>query len=166
MVVDSLAPVLLASLFLVEQQLQISAARELVFVQAIWRHGDRAPQSLPYPRDPYNETAWQRGWGQLTNLGMQQMNELGIFFRKRYDFFISSHFVPSEVYIRSSDSDRALTSAQAFLAGFYPASDSFEWESGNHWQPIPIHAASPGELDLETSMAFFRSQKRSTSSYE
>lgn len=43
-------------------------ARELVFVQALWRHGDRAPLSLPYPKDPYNESAWQRGWQQLTNV--------------------------------------------------------------------------------------------------
>ncbi|KAJ1350063.1 hypothetical protein KIN20_005771, partial [Parelaphostrongylus tenuis] len=72
------------------------AARKLVFVQAIWRHGDRAPQSLPYPNDPYNETAWQRGWSQLTNIGMEQMNELGTYFRKRYKRFVSSHFVPKQ----------------------------------------------------------------------
>lgn len=43
---------------------------ELVYVQAIWRHGDRAPNKLPYPNDEYNETAWPRGWGQLTNVRM------------------------------------------------------------------------------------------------
>ncbi|PIO77543.1 histidine acid phosphatase [Teladorsagia circumcincta] len=94
-------------------------SKELVFVQAVWRHGDRAPLELPYPKDPYTESAWQRGWKQLTN-----------------------------VYIRSSDSDRALTSAQAFTSGFYPANGSFQWQAGNPWQPIPIHATSPGEPDL------------------
>ncbi|VDO59831.1 unnamed protein product [Haemonchus placei] len=42
--------------------------KELVFVQAIWRHGDRAPLKLPYPNDAYTESAWQRGWSQLTNV--------------------------------------------------------------------------------------------------
>ncbi|KAJ1357804.1 hypothetical protein KIN20_016040 [Parelaphostrongylus tenuis] len=69
MVVGTLASVQLAALFLLEQLPQSSAVRELVFVQAIWRHGDRAPRSLPYPKDPYGEAAWQRGWNQLTNVG-------------------------------------------------------------------------------------------------
>ncbi|KAL6737298.1 hypothetical protein Aduo_010953 [Ancylostoma duodenale] len=124
------------------------AARELVFVQAIWRHGDRAPLSLPYPKDPYTESAWQRGWQQLTNLGMTQLNELGRYFRTTYNNFIASHYIPSQVYIRSSDSDRALASAQAFLSGFYPAEGSFQWQPGNTWQPIPIHASTPEEPDL------------------
>ncbi|VDM59426.1 unnamed protein product [Angiostrongylus costaricensis] len=164
MVVSPPTSVLLQAIFLIRQPPQSLAARDLVFVQAIWRHGDRAPQSLPYPNDPYDETAWQRGWGQLTNIGMEQMNELGIYFRTRYDFFISSHYVPSEVYIRSSDSDRALSSAQAFLAGFYPASGSFQWQSGNHWQPIAVHATSPGEPDLVSSDNKFGDQPKSTSS--
>ncbi|EYB99359.1 hypothetical protein Y032_0123g1160 [Ancylostoma ceylanicum] len=125
------------------------AARELVFVQAIWRHGDRAPLSLPYPKDPYTESAWQRGWQQLTNLGMTQLNELGRYFRATYNTFVASHYIPSQVYIRSSDSDRALTSAQAFLSGFYPAEGSFQWQPGSTWQPIPIHASTPGEPDLD-----------------
>ncbi|KAK6023941.1 histidine acid phosphatase, partial [Ostertagia ostertagi] len=124
--------------------------KELVFVQAIWRHGDRAPLKLPYPKDPYTEAAWQRGWAQLTNVGMNQLNELGRYFRFTYNFFVSKVYNPSEVYIRSSDSDRALTSAQAFTSGFYPANGSFQWQAGDPWQPIPIHANSPGEPDLLT----------------
>ncbi|KAK5986098.1 Intestinal acid PHOsphatase [Trichostrongylus colubriformis] len=123
-------------------------SKELVFVQAIWRHGDRAPLKLPYPKDPYTESAWQRGWGQLTNIGMQQLNELGRYFRTTYNFFVSNVYIPSEVYIRSSDSDRALTSAQAFTSGFYPANGSLEWQPGGPWQPIPIHGTTPGEPDL------------------
>ncbi|KAK5968781.1 hypothetical protein GCK32_013779 [Trichostrongylus colubriformis] len=114
----------------VSSTISLVTSKELVFVQAIWRHGDRAPLKLPYPKDPYTESAWQRGWGQLTNIGMQQLNELGRYFRTTYNFFVSNVYIPSEVYIRASDSDRALTSAQAFTSGFYPANGSFEWQPG------------------------------------
>lgn len=42
--------------------------QRLIYVQAIWRHGDRAPHRLPYPNDRNNESAWPRGWSQLTNV--------------------------------------------------------------------------------------------------
>ncbi|PIO68733.1 hypothetical protein TELCIR_09467, partial [Teladorsagia circumcincta] len=84
----------------------------------------------------------------VVKLGMNQLNELGRYFRFTYNSFVSRVYNPSEVYIRSSDSDRALTSAQAFTSGFYPANGSFQWQTGDPWQPIPIHANSPGEPDL------------------
>jgi hypothetical protein len=59
-------------------------SRDLVLVQTIFRHGDRAP-SLPYPTDPYGSGEyWPRGWSQLTNEGMRQMHALGRFYRHRY----------------------------------------------------------------------------------
>lgn len=50
--------------------------RELKFVQAIWRHGDRAPSKLAYPNDPYNETYWPRGWNQLTNVRFKRKSKV------------------------------------------------------------------------------------------
>ncbi|VDN19217.1 unnamed protein product [Gongylonema pulchrum] len=44
------------------------SVEELLYVQAVWRHGDRAPSKLPYPNDVNNETMWPRGWSQLTNV--------------------------------------------------------------------------------------------------
>lgn len=49
--------------------LSFTEARELKFVQAIWRHGDRSPTKLPYPNDPYTEDHWPRGFSQLTDVG-------------------------------------------------------------------------------------------------
>uniref|UniRef100_A0A914WBN1 Lysosomal acid phosphatase n=1 Tax=Plectus sambesii TaxID=2011161 RepID=A0A914WBN1_9BILA len=43
-----------------------SGQRQLVFVQAVFRHGDRAP-SENYPNDQYGASYWPRGWSQLTN---------------------------------------------------------------------------------------------------
>ncbi|KAL3110792.1 hypothetical protein niasHT_016747 [Heterodera trifolii] len=65
----------------------------------IWRHGDRAPLEKPYPGDLNGESKWARGWGQLTNDGMRQMEELGQFLRERYAAanFLPQHFDRKEV---------------------------------------------------------------------
>lgn len=41
---------------------------ELKFVQAIWRHGHRAPGELPYPKDKNGLNKWTRGWSQLSTV--------------------------------------------------------------------------------------------------
>lgn len=74
--------------------------KDLVYVQTIWRHGDRAPEQLPYPNDQYVEDYWPRGWAQLTNVGMGQLHELGTFFKNRYvRTFVNSSFNYKEVII-------------------------------------------------------------------
>ncbi|KHN85506.1 Testicular acid phosphatase -like protein [Toxocara canis] len=70
---------------------------QLVYVQALWRHGDRAPKILPYPKDENTELAWPRGWAQLTNVGMRQLYDLGSFFRRRYGSFIGEEFNVTEL---------------------------------------------------------------------
>uniref|UniRef100_A0A915Q7K3 Uncharacterized protein n=1 Tax=Setaria digitata TaxID=48799 RepID=A0A915Q7K3_9BILA len=112
---------------------------DLIYVQAVWRHGDRAPHQLPYPNDRNNASTWPRGWSQLTNVGMKQLYELGRFFRKRYDGYIAE-FNPAEVRIIASRSDRAIVSAQAMLRGFFPAKNTLmQWLKDEQWQPIPFH---------------------------
>ncbi|KAI1726496.1 histidine phosphatase superfamily (branch 2) domain-containing protein [Ditylenchus destructor] len=62
---------------------------------------------------------------------MKQMRQLGEFFRQRYaPWFVSPNFNVTEVHIRSSEADRALTSAQAMLSGFFPPSKNEEFEAG------------------------------------
>ena len=41
------------------------AEDKLVFLQAVWRHGDRSPIDT-YKSDPYQEDSWPQGWGQLS----------------------------------------------------------------------------------------------------
>lgn len=97
----------------------------------------------PYPNDPYkDEKLWPGGFGALTNIGKQQQFGLGKYLRRRYKDFISERYLPSEVYVRSTDSDRTLMSAQANLAGLYPPSGEQVWKSSLKWQPIPIHSMS------------------------
>lgn len=92
--------------------------------------------------------------------GMQEARDLGRFLMQRYGdrlisrayhpndviscfFQLAEHVVHLQIYVRSSDSDRALTSAQALLAGMYPPSGDQIWDADLAWQPIPVHGASP-----------------------
>uniref|UniRef100_A0A7E4VDB4 DUF4470 domain-containing protein n=1 Tax=Panagrellus redivivus TaxID=6233 RepID=A0A7E4VDB4_PANRE len=126
----------------------VAATDNLVYVTAIWRHGDRAPGDLPYPKDVYDESYWPHGWEELSNLGMLQMHDLGAYFKQEYQgTFVNTTYNYKEIYVRSSDSDRALVSAQAFMNGFYPPVGTDVWQTGLDWQPIAIHATTPGEAD-------------------
>ncbi|KHJ95028.1 hypothetical protein OESDEN_05027 [Oesophagostomum dentatum] len=125
----------------------VGTVNKLVFVQAVWGDGHIAPRKRPYPKDPYNETAWPRGWDRLTDLGIQQLYELGTFFREEYNTFIKQSHVREEVAIYSSMSDSAAISAQVFTFGFYPAQGNFQYQNISSWQPIPIHEV--GDLKCE-----------------
>uniref|UniRef100_A0A914WAK5 Acid phosphatase n=1 Tax=Plectus sambesii TaxID=2011161 RepID=A0A914WAK5_9BILA len=131
-------------------QLSQVGADELLFVQALWRHGDRSP-TRTFPNDQYQVGQWPQGWGQLSAVGMQQHFSLGTRIRARYNnispSFINATYRPSEIYVRSTDVNRTLMSALSNLAGFYqngvmgvtfPDSNSVPtWPS--HWSPIPVH---------------------------
>ncbi|CAH2035474.1 unnamed protein product, partial [Iphiclides podalirius] len=103
------------------------------------RHGDRTPVD-PYPTDPWrNESLWPVRFGELTNIGKRQHYELGKWLRKRYSNLLSNEFDPKEVYVRSTDVDRTLMSAQANLAGMFPPMGKTVWDTDLLWQPIPVH---------------------------
>ncbi|KAM7330936.1 hypothetical protein ACRRTK_010125 [Alexandromys fortis] len=111
----------------------------------VFRHGDRAPLAS-YPTDPHKEAAstlWPRGLGQLTKEGIRQQLELGRFLRRRYKAFLSPEFRREEVYIRSTDFDRTLESAQANLAGLFPEAAPGSPEAD--WKPIPVHTVPVSE---------------------
>ncbi|XP_039321638.1 testicular acid phosphatase [Saimiri boliviensis] len=120
----------------------------LVFVALVFRHGDRAPLAS-YPTDPHKEAAstlWPRGLGQLTREGVRQQLELGRFLRSRYEAFLSPEYRREEVYVRSTDFDRTLESAQANLAGLFPEAAPGSPEA--HWRPIPVHTVPVAEDKL------------------
>ncbi|CAG9534134.1 unnamed protein product, partial [Cercopithifilaria johnstoni] len=139
----------------------VKVEERLIYVQAVWRHGDRAPHHLPYPNDLNNEHSWPRKWSQLTNLGMKQLYHLGIFFRKRYNRYIEE-FNPDDIKIVTSSWNRAIVSAQALLRGFFPVNNTnMQWLEDEQWQPIPFHSES-----IERSEPLLHSTSHSCSRYD
>jgi lysosomal acid phosphatase len=97
----------------------VYAAEKLIFAIDVIRHGDRSP-AHDYPG---SKDQWPEGLGQLTPLGMNQEYLLGISLRAMYVdqyHLLPEHFTANTIYVRSSDYDRTLESAQALLTGLYP----------------------------------------------
>uniref|UniRef100_A0A8D0H8N2 acid phosphatase n=1 Tax=Sphenodon punctatus TaxID=8508 RepID=A0A8D0H8N2_SPHPU len=107
-------------------------------LHTVFRHGDRTPFEN-FPTNLYNESDWPQGFGQLTKIGMQQHYEFGQHLRNRYSNFLNATYNRHEIYVRSTDYDRTIMSAQANLAGLFPPTGSQIWHPEILWQPIPVH---------------------------
>ncbi|KAG4066571.1 hypothetical protein HA402_007207 [Bradysia odoriphaga] len=133
---------------------------ELVFVHVLYRHGDRNPV-MSTPGSKYTDLSyWPEGWGQLTTLGIQQEYSLGQWLRRRYNNFLSEVYNAKDIYVRSSDVDRTIMSAQSVLAGLYPPHGEKLWKKNFYWQPIPVHTV-PASMDY-----LIASEVPNCSSYE
>lgn len=119
------------------------ASEKLIFALDVVRHGDRAPFD-GLPTAPY---IWNEGEGQLTALGMQHEYELGLKLHQRYMIdlaLLPTKYQPNTIYVRSTDFDRTIMSAQSLLLGLYPLGSG---PSDHHstpalpsgFQPVPIH---------------------------
>ncbi|XP_039768914.1 prostatic acid phosphatase isoform X2 [Ornithorhynchus anatinus] len=141
-------PASLGSLFLFSVWFhQAAAVKELKFVILIFRHGDRSPIET-FPMDPHKESAWPQGFGQLTQLGMEQQYELGQFLHKTYSHFLNDSYNRNQVYVRSTDIDRTLMSAMTNLAALFPPKGTSVWNPQIPWQPIPVHTIPVSEDQL------------------
>lgn len=117
-------------------------AESLVFTIDLIRHGDRNPLHTLTTNEIVSEP------GQLTSQGMRQAYQLGAKTRQLYIdkmHLLPAHYQASSIYIRSTDIDRTLMTAQSFLLGLYPLGtgpnlpDSTEAALPQGFQPIPIH---------------------------
>jgi len=129
--------------------LAVSAGAQdrLIFAVDIIRHGDRTPLS-DIPAAPQS---WPQGRWQLTPAGMEQEYRLGARMREEYvdrQHLLPASYAPGTIYVRSTDVDRTLMSAQSFLMGLYPPGtgpavpDSGRPALPGAAQPIPIHTAA------------------------
>lgn len=75
------------------------------------------------------------------------MYKLGQYLSKRYAGFLGKS-PNSEVYIRSSGSNRCLQSVQLVMAGMYLPDGRWKWNDdlGSKWQPFPIQTV-PHDYD-------------------
>ncbi|NP_001085664.2 lysosomal acid phosphatase L homeolog [Xenopus laevis] len=125
----------------------LAHSRQLRFVTLVYRHGDRSPVH-GYPADVHKESAWPQGYGQLTQVGMKQHWDLGQELRARYKGFLNESYNRHEIYVRSTDVDRTLMSAEANLAGLYPPKGSQIFNPNIPWQPVPVHTVPESEDQL------------------
>nr|CAD7443700.1 unnamed protein product [Timema bartmani] len=116
----------------------------IIFSSVIFRHGDRTILGS-YRNDPYNNQTkyWPRGYEQLTEIGEDQHFKQGSFFRKRYNPILPEIYNVNDLYVRSTNIDRALASAQAHLAGLYPPTEQNLAQPNIKFQVIPIHTTAP-----------------------
>lgn len=114
----------------------------------LYRHGARSPTRF-FPTNPNQIDAWPDGTGRLTQKGMMLEYNLGQFLKERYVVtkFVNISYLHEEIYIRSSNIDRCLQSAEAQLAALYPPKGRQVWKEELSWQPIPVHTV-PGAEDV------------------
>ncbi len=129
----------------------LAQSEELLFAVDVIRHGDRAPiESIPSA--PWTDPI---PLGHLSPTGMQQEFQLGEKFRDRYIkqfHLLPETYSPETMYVRSSDIDRTLISAESVLMGLYPlgtgpmlsGKPALPWS----YQPIPIHTKPRAEDSL------------------
>jgi len=89
---------------------------------------------------------------QSIQTGKMQTYELGQFLRKRYDGFIPKKFHADHIFVRSSDMDRTIMSADTVLSGLYPPIN--KWNDRIDWQPIPVHSVPLEQDNVRTSRFF------------
>lgn len=76
------------------------------------------------------------------------MYQAGQFFRERYGTFLGGKYSVNNVYIISTDTDRAIQSALANLAGLFPPlTEEEKWNDELMWQPISVHTI-PRDQDI------------------
>ncbi|UMM16485.1 hypothetical protein L5515_013477 [Caenorhabditis briggsae] len=91
---------------------------KLIFAQALFRHGARAPDK-GYP--PEVAKYFPRGRGQLTDRGFNTSYQMGLFLRKRYveTRFLSSEMISREMKWFSRRMDRVLSTASTVGAAMF-----------------------------------------------
>ena len=84
----------------------------------MFRHGIRTWLQT-YPGEPLPVSIWdsQGGLGVLANVGKKQMTEFGQFFAKYFKDSIK--FDPTQTFVRTTDYNRTIASAQCFLRGVF-----------------------------------------------
>jgi hypothetical protein len=127
-------------------QITLSASEKLIFASVLFRHGDRTPtKALLNKKNAHN---WKLGLGELTPEGMHQEYKLGEYLNDRYIkhfTLIPENYNSNKIYVRATDVNRTLMSAESLLYGFYPLGTgpliNNKTALPYRFQPVPIHSA-------------------------
>lgn len=78
--------------------------------------------------------------------GKTQGAKLGKYFKRRYNGILGDRYSANDVYVQSTDVDRAIMTAQTNLAALYKPTDDEIWNDDLDWQPVPVHTI-PSDVD-------------------
>ncbi|VDP29137.1 unnamed protein product [Echinostoma caproni] len=127
---------------------------KLQHLHLLFRHGDRSPINRRIIDQSTFNKLWPHGYGQLTDIGIEQEFELGRWMRKKYGNFIPSEYNASDFHMRSTDIDRTLMSAESVIAGVFLNSSTPLAGYGIHWRPIPVHTVPEVGLQMTFVSSF------------
>lgn len=102
-----------------------SVQSSVISVVEVFRHGARAPTD----QYTWDTGTWNQGLGELTPSGMRQHYLNGQEFRNRYatiQDLLSPQYMSEQIYVRSTDVNRTIMSAQSQLLGFFPQGPSIK----------------------------------------
>ncbi|TKR87142.1 hypothetical protein L596_011594 [Steinernema carpocapsae] len=128
----------------------VAGLEKLIFVQTYFRHGDRTPVQ-PIRSSSFNAAFYGNQLGELTPIGMKEGILLGRRMKKRYvtsGLLLNESFLNmKEIYMRSTDINRTLETATAFVAGMFDYGkkgkdfpDVPDWKP--NWTPVPVHTSA------------------------
>jgi len=122
--------------------------RSIRSVAIVFRHGARNPTES-YPNDPYLNYNWKGGLGALNYRGSRQMFRLGKNLRLRYYRLLPPDglYSKEDMSVKSSAAERAIMSAQSFLAGFMPPLEHNNPLHPLEWQPVSV-TTIPRDQDM------------------
>ncbi|KAF2074071.1 hypothetical protein CYY_004600 [Polysphondylium violaceum] len=121
----------------------ISNKYQLKFVQIITRHGRRTPESKNYPLSMWTCNSTDNlitnkdkdrpdcNMGQLTVWGVKDMVNVGNSYKHLFIDslgFLDKVYNPNQIFVRSSNRERTISSARSFMHGLYGGSFSDEQE--------------------------------------
>jgi len=95
------------------------AEEKLIFAVDLVRHGDRTPTY----QIPKSYILWKEGLGELTAQGINHEIQLGEQLRKNYInryHLLPKIYDPNSIYVRSTNFNRTIKSADSLLLGLYP----------------------------------------------
>jgi len=106
------------------------------FVFKIFRHGARAPFTDKKGIDALLNY-WKEGNYKITSLGIRQEYVMGLHDRIKYSKYLDEKFSPKEIKAMSSNADRTIISANAYLMGLYNKQFKEEFTSSQRINSIP-----------------------------